>query len=149
MARQIVTAQSPLIDTTVAARTLLQVAAAANHAAVVRRWGISFGGNVAQATGVRVRLMRQTTAGVMSSLTVSKHLTGFDDTVQLSASHTATTEPTYSDELRGVNVHPMSGEFSEVLDDLEQFVIEGSERVGIVVLATAAVNAYAWMQLEE
>lgn len=128
------------ISTGTSAKTLIQIVAASNHGVLIDEWSISFQGTSNSASPIRVRVLRQTTAGTMSSLTLVKDPDDTDETLQTSAQHTAMAEPTASDVLFEEYVHPQAGytwqaPFGRVIK------IGGGDRLGIEVLAGADVSA--------
>lgn len=129
-----------------AAKTLLQVVAAANHPIKITRWGVFFDGTSATAEPVQVRLLRQSTAGTMSALTPVE-LTNHGVTVQTSAQHTATAEPTSGNVLDIAEVHPQTGYEVNLLG--QEIIVPGGGRIGLEITAPAAVNARAKIHFEE
>lgn len=132
---------SEIALTTATAKTVVQITAAANHPIKVYRWGVFFDGTSPSAEPVQVVLMRQSTAGTMSALTPVK-VSNHSETVQTTAQHTATVEPTSGDILDVIEVHPQSG--YEYLSPLGyEFDVAGGGRLGIVCTAPAGVNVRA------
>lgn len=129
------------------AKTVLQVVAASNHRVKVLRWGVYFDSTSGSAEPVQVRLLRQTTAGTMSSLTPTK-LSTYSETVQTTAQHTATAEPTPSDVLDIAEVHPQQG-YEVIFPQGQEIEIGGGGRVGIECTAPAGVNVRAKIIFEE
>lgn len=129
------------------AKTVIQVVAASNHKVKVLRWGVFFDGTSATAEPVQVRLLRQSTAGTMSSLTPTKQTTD-SETVQTTAQHTATAEPTAGDVLDICEVHPQSG-YEVVLTPDNYIWVAGGGRIGIECTAPATVNVRAKIVFEE
>lgn len=127
--------------------TVLQVAAPANQRLKLLRWGASFDGTSPVAEPVVVRLLRQSTAGTMTSLTPVNLGVG-TETPQATAQHTATVEPTAGSVLDRVEVHPQSG-FEVIFPLGQEVLIPGGGRLGIEVLAAATVNVVAKMMYEE
>ena len=99
------------------------------------------------ATPIKVDILRQTTAGTMSSLTPVKR-GNFTETLQTTAQHTATAEPTAGDVLRSFYVHPQQGEVWEAPFD-DPIDIPGGTRLGVRATASASVNALVALDLEE
>src|SRR5262245_33656263 len=97
------------IATGTSAKTLAQIVAAANHGVLLEEVSISFDGTSNTATPIKVDILRQTTAGTMSALTLVKDPDDTDETLQTTAQHTATAEPTASDVLATEHVHPQQG----------------------------------------
>jgi len=129
------------------AKTIMQVIAPANQRLKLKRWGVFFDGVSAVAEPVQVRLLRQTDAGTVTSLTPVKLVAG-SETVQTTAGHTATVEPTAGDVIDIAEVHPQSG--YEVLIPYDMPIeIPGGGRVGIECTAPAIVNVRAKIIFEE
>jgi hypothetical protein len=130
------------------AKTVIQLVAATNHRVKVLRWGVFFDGVSVSAEPVQVRLLRQTTAGTMSSLTPVKLDDSLAETLQTTAQHTATAEPTAGDVVDVVEVHPQSG--YEIIYPLgQEVIIGGGDRLGIECTAPAGVNVRAKIVFEE
>lgn len=132
-------------------KTVLQVKAAANHRVRVLGWGVFFDGTSVTAEPVQVTLSRQTTAGTMSSLTAYAQnfdIAAMSVTLQTTATHTATAEPTTGGAVDVLEVHPQSS--YEVRYPLGQEVyIEPGGYLGIVCTAPAGVNVRAKILYEE
>ena len=148
MADLFFTAQTAEIALTAATtKTVLQVVAPTNQRLRIKRWKVSFDGISAVAEPVQIELVRQTTAGTMSALTPVK--TGNDpETIQFTAQHTATVEPTTTDILDSVEVHPQSG-YEVIYPDGWEKKIGGGGRLAIRCTAPAGVNVRALMDCEE
>ena len=129
------------------AKTVLQVIAPTNQRLRVRRYSVAFDGTSATAEPVQIRVLRQSTAGTMSSLTPVK-LSAGSETVQATAQHTATAEPTAGDVLDAFECHPQSG-FDVVLPADMPIEIPGGGRLGIECTAPAVVNVRAKIWFEE
>lgn len=133
--------------TAATAKTVLQLVAPANQRLKIKGWGVFFDGTSASAEPVQARVLRQTTAGTMTSLTPVKTCAG-SETVQATAQHTATAEPTAGDVLDVVEVHPQSGFEKQITPDMKMEV-PGGGRVGIECTAPAGVNVRAKIFFEE
>lgn len=136
------------IATGTSLKTLLQIVAAANHKVLIDKISISFNGTSSTAEPIRVDLIRQTTAGTMSSLTLAKDPDDWDEAIQTTAQHTATAEPTAGDVLDSVHVHPQQG-YDWNFAYGREVRIGGGDRLGIRVLAPATVNAVVSFAGEE
>lgn len=137
------------ISTGTAAKTLLQIVAASNHKVKIDEISISFNGTSNTAEPIRVDVLRQTTAGTMSSLTLVKDPDDWAETIQTSAQHTATgTEPTSGDILLTEYVHPQQG-YTWQAPFGREIIIGGGDRLGIRVTAVASVNAVVRASGEE
>lgn len=136
------------IATGTAAKTLLQVVAASNHRIKIDRLSVSFKGTSATDAPIKVRVLRQTTAGTMSSLTLTKGNDSDDETLQTTAQHTATAEPAAGDVLESKEVHPQTG-YELILPLGQEIIVKGGGRLGIEVTAGVSVSAIAEMHGEE
>lgn len=142
-------AQTPEVALTAeTAETVLQLAAPSNHRVKVLRWAVFFDGTSGSAAPVEVILVRQTTAGTMTALTPKKLDDSLSETLQTSAQHTATAEPTATDVVDMIEVHPQSG-FEIIFPLGQEVIIGGGDRLGIKCTAPAAVNVRAKMVFEE
>jgi hypothetical protein len=130
------------------AKTILQLVAASNHRAKLLSWGVFFDGTSATAEPVQVRLLRQTSAGTMSALTPVKNDDSLAETLQTTAQHTATAEPTAGDVLEAIEVHPQGG-YEKIYPLGQEPVIGGGDRIGIECTAPASVNVRASVTFEE
>jgi len=129
------------------AKTIMQIIAPANQRLKIKRWGVFFDGISGTAAAVEVRLLRQTDAGTVSALTPVSQAVA-TETVQTTAGHTATVEPTAGDILDMAEVHPQSG--YEVIIPFDMPIeIPGGGRVGIECTAPAIVNVRAKIIFEE
>lgn len=129
------------------AKTIVQLVAPANHRVKVLGWGIFFDGVSVTAEPVQVRVLRQTTAGTMSALTPAQ-VRPVAETIQATAQHTATVEPSAGDVLDIVEVHPQSG-FEVKFPMGQEIVVAGAGRLGIECTAPANVNVRAKIFFEE
>lgn len=136
------------IATGTALKTLLQVVAAANHAILIDEISISFKGTSNTATPILVQIARQSTAGTMTSLTPVKDPDDTDETLQVTAQHTATVEPTTGDVLMEENVHPQTG-YTWQAPFGRAIKIGGGDRLAVRVTAAADVNAAVRVAGEE
>lgn len=136
------------IATGTAKKTLLQIVAASNHAVLIDEFSISFEGVSVTGTPIMVEVARQTTAGTMSSLTPVKDPDDSDETLQVTAQHTATAEPTEGDVIRRELVHPQGG-YTWQAPFGRAIKIGGGDRLGIVVTSAADVDAIVSVSGEE
>jgi len=123
-----VTAEIALTASTT--KTLIQLVAAANHRIKVTSFGIFCKGVASTDNPVLVQVARQTTAGTMSALTCVKNNSADDETLQTTAQHTATVEPTLGDVLYSAEVHPQSG-WEVLLPYGQEIIVPGGGRVAI------------------
>jgi hypothetical protein len=132
------------------ARTVIQAIAPSNIRVKILGFGVAFDGVLTTGQPVVVRLLRQTTAGTMSALT-PVNANAVAETIQSTAQHTATVEPTASNVLFQSAVHPQQGIVLQYPYGAEP-VIPGGGRVGLevnVASGQAAINCRPHMQLEE
>jgi hypothetical protein len=139
---------SPSISTGTSLKTLVQVIAASNHRILVEELNISFDGISNTAQPIKVEVLRQTTAGTVTALTPVKGHDGDDETLQITAGHTATAEPTAGDILEIFFVHPQGGRDWQAPFS-KPFVVKGGGRLGVRVTAAASVNAVVTFKGEE
>ena len=137
------------IATGTSAKTLLQVVAASNHRVRIKEWSIAFEGVSNTAAPIQVRVLKQTTAGTMSALTPVKWNDNDDETLQTTAQHTSTSEPTASDVKQIELVHPQSGYTWQPPSSEEDLIIPGGQRMGWEVTAAADVDAVVRVIAEE
>ena len=137
------------IATGTAVKTLMQLVAAADHRVLVHELAVSFQGISNTDAPILIEILRQTTAGTMSALSLVKW--GDDDgdeSLQTTAQHTATAEPTAGDVLMSDLIHPQGG-FNWQAPFGGAFVIQGGDRLGLRVTAGVDVDAVARMLFEE
>lgn len=131
-----------------ALKTLLQVVAAANQRLAVTEISLSCKGTVSNAVPIKMEILRQTTAGTMSSLTPVKRNDSDDETLQVTAQHTATAEPTAGDVLKTEELHPQTG-WTWMTAPGEEILVGGGDRLGIRVTAAVTVDIVARIEGEE
>jgi len=148
MAGRIGTAKIAGVATGTSVKTLIQLIAASNHAIKIRQVSIGFHGTSATAEPIKVELKRQTDAGTMSSLTPVKGDDSCGDTLDTTAQHTATAEPTAGDILWNMPVHPQAPLIWEPPWDAP-IVVGAGDRIGLAVTAGADVNCDATIIFEE
>jgi hypothetical protein len=136
------------IATGTSAKTLMQIVAATNTRVLVHEWGIAFEGVSNTAAPIQVDLILQSDAGTSSALTPVKHNQGDDETLQTTARHTATVEPTGTTIFQSYFVHPQTGR-DWVAPFGGAFVIKGGQRLGFRVTAAADVGAIVYARCEE
>lgn len=130
-------------------KTLLQLIAAANHRIKIVEWNISFQGITATGEPILVEVLRQTSAGTTSALTPRKLDDSDDETLQVTALHTATVEPSDGGEVLHTElVHPQTG-YTWFAPSGRELLIGGGDRLGLRVTAGASINAIARMVGEE
>lgn len=131
------------------AKTILQLASAANHPCALYDISVSFDGTSPSAEPVFIELRVQTTGGTMSAATAVQKA-GPSVTVQATGQRNATLEPTQGNRYKNWEVHPQSG-LERALTRDDDINIGGASiaRVGLVVTAPANVNCVGEMAWEE
>ena len=130
------------------AKTIIQIVAASNHRVKVTEIWVSFDGVTSTDAPANIRILRQSTAGTMSALSPVKHNDSDDETLQTTAQHTATVEPTAGDVLAHIHVHPQGGRLQPI-HLADPLWIKGGGRIGVEITSPAAVNALATVAFEE
>jgi hypothetical protein len=136
------------VATGTSAKTILQVVAASNQRVLVDEVAVSFKGMSATDAPILVEVLRQTTAGTMSSLTPRKLHDGDDESLQVTAQHSATSEPTAGDVLLAQLIHPQTG-YTWQAPFGRQLHVKGGGRLGVRVTAGVSVNCVARVVAEE
>jgi hypothetical protein len=132
------------VVTGTAAKTIAQVVAAANHRIRIDHITVSFEGIAATDAPIQVRILRQTTAGTMTALTPVKDNSADDETLAVTAQHTATAEPTAGDVLVTQLVHPQTSRLFP-----GPFWIPGGGRLGVEVTAGVSVDCVVSVKGDE
>lgn len=134
-----------------AASTAIQISlgdAGNSHRRVkIRGFSVAFNGTSATAEPVLVRLLRQTTAGTMSSGN-ARVINAATETPQAAVTINATTNPTAGNVLYETLVHPQGG-LNIFFPPDEMPEIPGGGRVGLELTAPANVTARSTMIVEE
>lgn len=135
------------------ARTVLQIANAANHRAKVLSFSVGFDGTSGTAEPVLVEVLRQSTAGTMSSLTGLKINSDDGEAIQTTSQHSATgADPTAGDVIFKKEVHPQGG-YEKVFPFGQEIPLGGATaaatRLAIKCTAPANVNVVAEFHIEE
>lgn len=141
-------AQTAEVATGTSEKTILQIVAPANQRLLVDEWNISFEGIDTVGEPIEVQVARQTDAGTMSSLTPVKKNSSDQETLQVTAQHTATVEPSKGDILARHKVHPQDG-FHWRAGFGKEIPVEGGTRLAIIVIAADDVGCLASFVGEE
>jgi hypothetical protein len=130
-------------------KTMIQAIAPTNQVVTVKGFQLSFDGATSTATPATVQLLRQTTAGTVTSATPRKLDSGRAETIQSTAGINATSEPT-SGEVIFTEFIPVYGGNKTVFFPSNLLpIIPGGTRLGLRVTSPANVNCSATMLLEE
>lgn len=137
------------VNTGVTTLTLMQLVAATNHRVEVIEIGISFDGINNTHKPIDVDVLRQTSAGTSSALTLHKADDSLGDSFDVTALKTFTAEPTDGALIpRPWHVHPQTGLIYPVPSDAPIWIGAG-DRLGLRVLAANAVEATAYILFRE
>ncbi len=129
------------------AKTVLHILAPANQRLKVLGIGVFFDGVNVIGQPVEIRLLRQTDAGTMSSATPRK-IDTYSETIQSTATKTATAEPSAGDVLDVFEVHPQNG-YEKIYPLGLEPRVAGGGRIGLECKAPEAVNVRAKLIVEE
>lgn len=134
-----------------AAKTLLQVIASSTKRLQVKSFEVSFDGVDSTKTPILVQLIRQTTAGTASSLTLVKNDEA-SEAIIATAQQTFTVEPTSGDVLAVTELSPAGGIYSYQFPLGDEPVVAESGRIGLRVTTVAGSgmpNCAAWLKFLE
>lgn len=134
--------------TAATAKTVLQLVAATNHRSKVNGVHIAGKGIVVTDGPIKVRILRQTTAGEMSVATPVKNDSSDDETLQTTAQKNATAEPTAGDVLEEFEVHPQT-QYRCFYPFGQEIVVPGGTRIGIECTAPQNQTVTAGFDFEE
>lgn len=122
--------------------TFIQLVAASNIRVRIKRIGIYGKGITVADTPVAFELIRQTTAGTASALTMNKLSESDDETLQITAQKTFTVEPTLST-IKYTALVPTVGKHEWLWPFGFDFFIKGGERLGIMALTAIQVTPFS------
>jgi len=135
-------------------KTFLQIIAAAGHRVRCQSIGIASSGTSSTDPPFLVQIVRQTTAGTMTAGTNGTNLSRKNDTdaetIQTTTRVNATVEPTTTDIIWEMYVHPQSP-YKEYFPLGQEIYIPNGERLGVRITTSAAItyNTTVEMDLEE
>lgn len=132
------------------AKTVLQVGAPANQRVKVLGIKLTADGVTSSAVPISVRILRQTTAGTMTSVTpvpVEKDLSGI--TIQSTGAKNASAEPTASDVLDTFFVPAFMGAYEVFYPFGQELIVQNGKYLGIECTAPANVNVQGMLTFEE
>jgi len=130
------------IVTGTSAKTLLKIDAAANHRVLINEFSISFIGTSNTAQPIKVDILTVSDDGTFTGLTPAKVISTDDETLEVTAWHTATAEPTYGTVLFTEEVHPQTG-YTWQSPFGREFHIPGGTCLALRVTAAASTSAVA------
>lgn len=146
--RGTVTTEGEVALSSATAKTILQIEAPTNHRVALTAFSVSFDATSAGLEPVNVEILRQTTAGTMTSATPVKDDSSLTESIQTSAQRDATSEPTAADVLRRYNIHPQDG-YERVFGPDEEIIVPGGGRLAIRCTSANDVNVTGHMSFEE
>jgi len=118
--------------------TLLQVTAPASQRSKLRSFTFSCKGVVVTDPPIRVRVLKQTTAGTLTNVNTPVKLdSSVSESINTTAKDTATVEPTASDVIWEGFVHPQSSIGFQFPISYEP-ILGGGQRIGFEALVAAA-----------
>jgi hypothetical protein len=130
------------------AKTVIRVKAAANQRAKILGYGFYFDGTSNAAQPVQIQIGRISADGTLTAGTILPNEEELTETFQTSVGLAATAEPTYSNYLKTLTVHPQLG--YEYLAPLgQEIIVKGGGMLGFVVNAPAAVDVRGYVMFEE
>jgi len=128
--------------------TLIQLLSVANHRVALLGYGIGGEGTSnTEAPGV-IDILRQSTAGTASALTLRKLQATISETLLTTAQYIFTAEPTPGDILRTHTVHPQAA--LDIRDAFSrEIIMGGAERLAMRATYAQAQDLDAYMDFEE
>lgn len=145
-----VVAATNQIATGTATKTLVQIAAATGRTVRPTQIEITLDGTSPTADPIEFQLLRQTTAGTSTSLTL-RHMNGLQsETIDSTAGENFTVEPTAGDILRRWFLHPQGGALIYTVPEPNEWTTGAAGRLGIrAITPGATVNALINIEFEE
>lgn len=153
MARNIgvVTPAAELAAPTSALQCVMWVKAPANQRLAIKRISVSFDSTSNSAAPVQVQISKLTSDGTGGGALTPKQKQPNATTLQATAKDKSTVwsaEPSVGDVMDYQNIHPQGGIYIPYTF-LDEIVINGGERLGILIFAGAAVNCIPVIEFEE
>jgi len=131
------------------AKTVIQLNAPANQRLKIQRVGVFFDGASTTAVPGDVQLVRKTTAGTGTALTLTKQTSADSETIQTGATENHAAEGTNTtDIIDQWKVHPQQGLDLTYAFGQEKMIVGGG-RLALVCNFPAAVNVRAKIDFEE
>jgi hypothetical protein len=141
------------------AQTVLQIIAPTNQRIRITEYEFSFDGTNSANTPCQVRVMRQTggtfsttlTTGAAGAAGIAKlnDLYSVAETIQTSAKTASSAEPTYGEVVRWFTIPVFGGTVVIPCPPGQEDYVPGGSKLGIVLTAPQAVNAYTTVRAEE
>ncbi|NJL70163.1 MAG: hypothetical protein HC888_00515 [Candidatus Competibacteraceae bacterium] len=131
------------------AKTVLQLTMPSNQCGRIKGYKVTFDGATSTNTPASVELVRQSTAGTMTSQTPQKLDSGRDETVQATGSKDSSGEPTVTSTLDTAFVPVYGGVYHFMFPSDTRPIVPGGGRIGLKITAPSAVNCRASLWFEE
>lgn len=143
---QVSLGMTPLVAGT--AKTVIRVKAPTNQRTKILGYGFYFDGTSNSATPVQIQIGRISADGTFTATTPLPNEEELTETFQTVVGVNASAEPTYSNYLKTLAVHPQLG--YEYLAPLgQEIVVKGGGMLGFVVNAPAGVDVRGYVMFEE
>lgn len=131
------------------AKTVLQLVAGISIRLAVSEATVSFDGTSNTAEPVLAQVRRQTTAGTATSRAPLQLDDDIGTALLATGQENFTVEPTDTDILAQMNIHPQAGVIYQLPIPDGEIIIGATDRLGIKLTAPAAVNVVASFRGEE
>ena len=130
------------------AKTVIRVKVATNQRAKILGYSFYFDGTSNSAQPVEIKIGRISLDGTLTGATILPNEEELTETFQTSVGLNASAEPTYSNYLKTITVHPQLG--YEYLAPLgQEILVNGGGMLGFELTAPAAVNVRGYLMVEE
>ena len=129
-------------------KTVVRIKAPTNQRAKVLGYGFYFDGTSNSATPVQIQIGRISADGTFTAATPLPNEEELTETFQTAVGVNASAEPSYSNYLKTLTVHPQLG--YEYLAPLgQEVIVKGGGMLGFVVNAPSAVDVRGYVMFEE
>ena len=124
-------------------KTLIQLIAATNVRPKIKRITVMAKGGATSDKPAKIVIMRQTADGTGTSLTLTKEDTDAAETLQTTAKHTYTVEPTSGSEIASGHINVFGGQFIYIPTQARGLLLNGGDALGVVVTTDSAASGAA------
>jgi hypothetical protein len=143
---QVSLASTSLVGST--AKTVIRVKAPTNQRAKILGYGFYFDGTSNSAQPVQIQIGRISADGTLSTATILPNEDELTETFQTSIGLNASAEPTYSNYMKTLTVHPQLG-YEYLAPMGQEIIVKGGGMLGFVITAPAAVDVRGYIMFEE
>ena len=143
---QVSLGSTPLVAST--AKSVIRVKAPSNQRAKILGYGFFFDGTSNSAQPVQIQIGRISADGTFTTATVLPNEEELTETFQTVVGTNASAEPTYSNYLKTITVHPQLG-YEYLAPMGQEIIVKGGGMLGFVVNAQAAVDVRGYVMFEE